>query len=140
MRQHLFIYCSLEMTEFAQSSARQPELRQPPRGYCWHPGWWLRRTGEEAAPGLCHAMGKATSPAQPCSGTVVCLLPTLCCRGSRGGAAWGAALPLHHLPARPLPPFYLRFTGRGEESLTGWVCTDAFWPCHRRFSPVLLFP
>lgn len=47
MRQHLFIHCSLEMTEFRQKLVRQPELHQPPWSLLLVPRMTPQANGEE---------------------------------------------------------------------------------------------
>lgn len=102
------------MTEFAQSSARQPGLHRPPRGYCWHPGWCLRHTGEEAALGSCHAAGKATSPAQLWDGGVLAAHPAPRREQWRSDLGRSAAPPPSASPASPaiLPEVHQERGGR----------------------------
>lgn len=47
MRQHLFIHCSLEMTEFRPKLVRQPELHQPPWSLLLVPRMTPQANGEE---------------------------------------------------------------------------------------------
>lgn len=89
MRQHLFIYCSLEMTEFRQKLVRQPELHQPPWSLLLVPRMTPQANGEER-----HDL-EPTAPRGGISASALgrwCLLSENAFDGSAGPASHGGGM------------------------------------------------